>query len=151
MKFKEWYSINEKWDPNFSDRDFGTAIATIVPLPDGILKDGSRMETYVHDKDTLYTFVFNANNDISHFMLGTLDNPMGDDVYPVVNNRKEMAIKSHPDYEKSHSNYSGVEPIKPPFKGYNGPYNIPKRFNMTDFNEPGSFAGIRTSKNWTLN
>ena len=151
MRFNMWYNIYEKWDSTFRDRDFGDGIANIVELPEGILQDGSRIETYVHGKGTVHTFVFDSKNVPTHFITGTLENPIEDITYADSFDNITRIKYVHPTNEKSPANYSGVEPIKPPFKGYNGPYHIPSEFNMKDFNTPGSVKGVRSSTDWKLN
>jgi len=150
MKYSKLYSLNEKFSGTFSPRDFGDAMPTIVDMPDYI-EPGSKIETYVHDYSLLFTFVFDSNNTPTYFIQGTLKNPI-DVVREVLTDKDlEQISREHPSDPRAHSEYSGVEPIRPPFKGYDGPYHIPKEFNMKKFNEYGSFAGIRSPKGWTLN
>jgi len=148
MKFKNIYYMDEKFTGTFSKRDFGDATPKMVDMPNDI--DYDRIETYAHNKDLVFTYIF-KDGEITHFTpSGTFDN--------VLNGLKEVSAKdlpgillSYPGNPKSFAEYSGVEPIKPPINNYSGIYNIPKEFNMTKFNPYGSFKGIRDDEDWDLN
>ena len=151
MKFKDLYELNEKFThKDFTPRDFGDATPTIVPLPDGI-EDVGRIETYAHSKNVVHSFIYDSNGDATYFISGDFNNP-AKTVEPLDNEQKQrMARTQHPSDPTAYSDYSGVEPLKPPFQGYDGPYHIPKEFNMKDFNPYGSFKGVRRPEEWDLN
>jgi hypothetical protein len=148
MRFKELYNMDEKFTGNFFDRDFGDATPTIVELPSDI--EYSRIETYVHDKDTIHTYIYDKEGKLSYFAIGDLDNIL-QSIQKITDNNRDATLKAHPSNLSSFFEYSGVEPIKPPIQGYDGPYNIPSEFNMSKFNDYGSFSGVRTDDDWNLN
>jgi len=149
MKFKTLYSINEKFTGKFMPRDFGDGKINIVSIPDDI-GDYSMIETYVHNKDSIWSFVFDDNNDLIAFITGDANNPANGHVLMKDKLEGYNYMRQHPSDPTAMSQYSGVEPIKPPFKNYNGTYHIPKEFNMKKF-APIMPTGIRTDEDWDLN
>ena len=154
MKFREHYDVNEKWTRNdFAKRDFGDATPTIVPLPKIINpEDVEHIETYVHNAETVQSFVFDHNGNIAHFVWGTLENP-AEGIESARDEKHSYMFKTqHPTTPSAWGDYSGVAPIDPPFKDYNGPIVVPKEFNTKGKTEPyGSFKGVREPEGWTLN
>jgi len=148
MNFKELFYINEKFTGSFSDRDFGDAVPKMVDMPDDI--DYGRVESYVHDKNMVMSYIFDEDGTLTHTAQGTLDD-IFKTITPVTPETLAITMKSHPSDPTSFFEYSGVEPIKPPINNYHGTYNIPKEFNMKTFNPYGSFSGIRTSDDWDIN
>lgn len=151
MKFSELYALNEKFTGHFDPRDFGDAIPNMCDVPEEI-GEYSRIESYAHNKDSLWHFAFDDEGMIKAFFTGTFSDPVNIKSLMLVNKMNlPMVMKQHPSDPTAFAEYSGVEPIKPPFKNYSGTYHIPKEFKMSKFNPYGSFSGIRSPEEWSLN
>lgn len=152
MRFKTLYSMNEKFTGNFNPRDFGDAIPNLVPVPKEI-GEYSRIESYAHNKDSIWHFVFNDKGELIAFMTGSFAEPVNSKTIVTAKENPMITqyMKQYPSEPTAFSDFSGVEPIKPPFKDYKGTFHIPKEFNMKKFNPYGSFSGMRTPDEWNLN
>lgn len=148
MKFKELYSMNEKFTGKFSPRDFGDGKINLVDVPEEV-GDYARIETYAHNKDMIWSFVFDEENNLKAFIMGSFANPAGKTELVDDAHKMNMYMQQYPANKSAFAEYSGVEPIKPPFAGYSGTYHIPKEFNMTKFAPVPT--GVRTDTDWTLN
>jgi hypothetical protein len=151
MRFKELYSMNEKFRGKFTTRDFGDGKINLVEVPDEFT-GYSYIESYAHSKEAIWSFVFDEDNNLMGMMMGNYSDPSAQrKVTDTPEQQYQLMSIMHPSGgDASFSDYSGVEPIRPPFIGYSGKYHIPKEFNMTKF-APTNPTGIRSDAEWTLN
>jgi len=143
-------SILEKFSDTFS-RDFGDGNIGHNHLPYDVRNMGiePRIETYVHGKELVWSYVFDANGDFDEvvaIITGTMQDPSLSSIIKGSEGFPSNGDTTHPNHPESIINYSGVYPIKPPFDDYHGTYNIPDVFGMDEFPPEEDIKGVQKSE-----
>ena len=142
-------SILEKFSDTFR-RDFGEGGIHRNNLPYNIRNMGIdlRIETYVHGKELVWSYVFDAKGDFNEvvaIITGSMDDPSLSSIIQGGEGFPADGDTTHPNHKDSIVNYTGVYPIKPPFNDYHGTFHIPAVFGMDEFPPEEDIRGVQQS------